>query len=125
MPLVRVKKVDKPEKKYSVNNIIFYCAACKIRHTVDKRFKLDMDGELPTITPQCRFRYTDVNGAEIVCNVGVERGKLLYAADCTHNMAGKTIVMKDVDYSPTLKGHFLGEDSFKREGGVRYAQPLQ
>jgi hypothetical protein len=122
MNLVRVKKVDKPEAKFCINNTLFYCPACGIRHTVDKRFKLEMKDELPTITPTCKFKYLNADGVEVICQVKVEEGKLIYGSECTHKFAGKTVLMKDVDYAPVLKGHYLGEDSFKKkDGGVKYA----
>jgi len=123
MNLVRVKKVVKPEARFSINNTLFYCPACQIRHTVDKRFKLSLtDSGVPTITPECRFKYVDGDGAEVMCNVTVKDGMLIYNEDCSHKFAGKTVMMKDVDSAPVIRGQYLGPDSFKKDQGtVKYA----
>lgn len=124
MNLVRVRKNEDSlrEKKFWKNDTLFYCPACQIRHTIDKRFKLSTDDGVPTITPECRFKYVNGDGLEVICNVKVEAGKLVYNEDCSHKFAGKTVLMKDVDSAPIIKGQFLGPDSFKKDKGtVKYA----
>lgn len=54
----------------------------------------DMDTESPTITPSILTRMGDDRG---VCHSYITRGKVTYLSDSTHEYAGQTLDLRDVD----------------------------
>ena len=58
----------------------------------------NFDGNLdaPTLSPSILAR-RDMDGKPYVCHSFVRAGKIEYLNDCTHELAGKTVPLPDVD----------------------------
>lgn len=103
----------------------FYCPGCKCSHGFDSRWTFDGNMEAPTFSPSLlvgpNWRIPDgwdfdtaprdekgelllgpdgvhVLGAfEVRCHSFVRAGRIEYLGDCTHELAGKTIPMEDIE----------------------------
>ena len=103
MPLVRVKKKDKPNKKFSNRFLFFWCHGCQLKHRLDKRWNLSGSILRPTITPDFKFRLApsplvaSEDAEATYCYGKIKEGKIHYGDDCTHQFAGQVVNMIDVD----------------------------
>jgi hypothetical protein len=94
-----------------------YCPACKCGHGFDKRWSFNGDFDKPTFTPSMLVKskhpkgYSNDNPAPLgwhgeyentVCHSFVTDGKIQYLSDCTHDMAGQTIDIPDLNENTTL-----------------------
>ena len=82
----------------------FFCPACKEYHyigvaTNDMGFPIwqfNGDNETPTVSPsvkvECHGDYIN-----IVCHSFIKDGKIQFLSDCTHNLAGQTVEMTDLN----------------------------
>lgn len=52
--------------------------------------------DMPTVRPSVLSRGADVNG-EHVCHSWINDGKVQFLGDCSHELAGKTVDLLDVD----------------------------
>lgn len=84
--------------------LVYYCPACRHYHAVTVRgqnecgagpWKWNGDEERPALSPSVKHRRVDEEG-EYVCHHFVERGRIRYLNDCTHEFAGRTIMMESV-----------------------------
>lgn len=75
----------------------FWCPGCGCGHAVfvtspaenGAQWKFNGDLACPTFTPSIRIGEKPVR-----CHLHVENGYLRYEADCTHELAGKTVEME-------------------------------
>jgi len=77
--------------------LAFRCPGCGMMHAVDGRWKFDGNFEAPTFSPSLLMTMPDPDnpGKDIVrCHSFVRNGMVEFLADCTHEMAGKTVPMK-------------------------------
>ena len=80
---------------------VFECPGCKCSHGVwiDKphrngaQWQFNGNFNSPTITPSVLIRY----GKDQRCHLFVTDGKIRYLGDCTHELKGQTIEMKDLN----------------------------
>lgn len=91
------------------NDVIWDCPGCGIYHRVqtapDKKPKWDWNGnrESPTISPSVLVRWTKTSDdgltkiSDVVCHCFVREGKIQFLSDCTHQLAGQTVDMKDIE----------------------------
>lgn len=93
-------------------HIGFWCPGCKTLHVFDERWKFNGDYNEPTFTPSLRTSTGHyVQGVQLradgkcdycerakehgrksicgVCHVNVDKGRIIFHADCTHHFAGK------------------------------------
>jgi hypothetical protein len=96
----------------------FYCEGCKGNHTINESWTFNGDYERPTFTPSILVRnghYVDGHGDSCWCTYNAEHpdqtapfkcgvchsfvtdGKIQFLSDCTHELAGQTIVLKPID----------------------------
>lgn len=54
------------------------------------------DTECPTFTPSLRVRYGNAKG-EQTCHSFIRDGQWQFLGDCTHDLAGKTVPMVEVN----------------------------
>jgi hypothetical protein len=102
------------EQKYK-----FYCEGCKQNHMVNEGWTFNGDYERPTFSPSILVRnghYLPKHNSDPcwctynaehpddpasfkcgVCHSFVTDGKIQYLSDCTHELAGQTIVLKPID----------------------------
>lgn len=87
---------------------MIHCTACGCGHLFDNRWAFNGDYEKPTFSPSMLVRgcltMRKVNGDVFtgedkygVCHSFVTDGKIQYLSDCTHEHAGKTIELEDID----------------------------
>ena len=67
----------------------FYCPGCKHSHMFNEQWNFSGDINAPTFSPSL-----DDTGR---CHLYVKNGKIEYLSDCTHEYAGKTVEMEDVN----------------------------
>lgn len=86
-------------------NHMFYCPGCKMQHGVwvspnkndlGASWGFNGDFDNPTITPSILAKYKNENGDQ-VCHSFVTDGKIQFLGDCTHELAGQTVEMIDVE----------------------------
>ena len=83
----------------------FWCPGCKMGHAVyvdrpsavnGARWTFNGDMEKPTFTPSLLVRFPRAGKIE-VCHSFVRLGQIMYLTDSTHELAGKTVDLVDID----------------------------
>lgn len=84
---------------------MFECRGCKLGHAVHiKPHKNDLgaswtfDGNLdaPTFSPSILSK-VEAPHKMMICHLFVRGGRIEYLGDCTHELAGQTVEMEDID----------------------------
>lgn len=81
---------------------IWYCPACDTHHggpinnSGPVSWDFDGDYENPTFSPSFLVRMPRADKVN-VCHTFVRNGEIQYLSDCTHEMAGKTVKMIDIE----------------------------
>lgn len=107
--------------KNSGENFAFHCPGCKQIHTVGRSWAFNGDHEKPTFTPSvlvrsgchaphhnpgdnCWCTYNASRPPEerssfscMTCHSFITDGKIQFLGDCTHELAGKTVDMLDIE----------------------------
>lgn len=93
-------------------HLMFECPGCKQNHGINQNWQFNGDFERPTINPSILVRgtvpITDeeyeriMNGGKItpkpfVCHSFVHDGKIQFLSDCTHELAGQTVELEDIE----------------------------
>ena len=92
---------------------LFWCPGCRSHHSFDVRtdggrpsWQFNGDIEWPTFTPSLlypfQWRHDPENDRLVkdrskVCHLFLTAGKIQYLGDCTHDHAGKTVDLPDLD----------------------------
>ncbi len=80
--------------------ILWECPGCRGFHGVPttgpKAWGFNGDLERPTLTPSVLIRTGDENGPS-VCHCFVRDGRIEFLADCTHDHAGRTVDLPEVE----------------------------
>jgi hypothetical protein len=71
----------------------FRCPACRAVHQCDNRWGFNGDKERPTFVGSVLVQAVEGNRPR--CHSEVKGGKITYAGDCTHAMAGQTVDLPD------------------------------
>lgn len=70
---------------------VFWCRGCGYMHHIDdRRWKFNHDMHKPTVSPSLLLHPGRDHPR---CHIFVKEGKIQYLADCTHELAGKTVTM--------------------------------
>lgn len=73
----------------------FYCPGCKCYHGFNTTtWKFNNDMEKPTVSPSLLTHY-NMGGVDVRCHLFIREGKLQYLNDCTHELKGQTIEMRE------------------------------
>lgn len=107
--------------KANDGRLLFRCEGCKGHHGVNDTWQFNGSFENPTFSPSILVKSTKLtdkgladleawekagypsrNGESFdsvptVCHSFVRDGKIQYLNDCTHELAGKTVELKDMD----------------------------
>lgn len=107
--------------KANDGKLLFYCAGCKCHHGVTDAWQFNNDFEKPTFSPSilvkstkmtdkgladydawCEEGYPNRDGKSFeslpsICHSFVKDGQIQYLNDCTHELAGKTVELEDID----------------------------
>ncbi|MFA5187053.1 MAG: DUF6527 family protein [Patescibacteria group bacterium] len=83
---------------------IIYCPACKTHHVFYTNhsnpkcnWSFNGDCEKPTFAPSMLVKGHLGADSYGVCHSFVRNGQIQYLNDCTHNMAGQTMDLPDID----------------------------
>jgi hypothetical protein len=97
-------------RKAEDGRLLFYCEGCQMLHGVTNSWSFNGDYEKPTFSPSVLVRGTQritdeehdliMSGGHVepkpfVCHSFVTDGKIQYLNDCTHDLAGQTVELKD------------------------------
>lgn len=73
---------------------MFWCPACKCGHKInDKTWAIRNPEKDPTVMPSVLVTTEDDTGKRI-CHLFIQCGQIIYLSDCTHEFAGRTVVME-------------------------------
>jgi hypothetical protein len=77
----------------------FWCAGCETHHAIDPtKWTWNGDTERPTFRPSVLVTYTfGVERTPKRCHSFVTDGHIQYLDDCTHALAGQTVLLEDVE----------------------------
>ena len=95
-------KICKVENDRGMN--LFWCPGCQCAHYIataenDRGFPIwqwNGDMENPTVSPSIRVEDPVADKINI-CHSFIRNGKIQYLSDCTHELAGKTVDMVDLE----------------------------
>lgn len=75
----------------------FYCPGCKTEHVVNSAWGFNDDFDKPTFTPSILVNRDRINPTAPVCHSFVKEGRIQFLGDCTHELAGKTVDLPELD----------------------------
>ena len=85
-------------------DFVFWCEGCKCYHgiwTTNKNqneciWSFNNDLQKPTVNPSIKVAWSF--GSELfVCHSFIRDGMIQYLSDCTHELKGQTVELKDID----------------------------
>ena len=85
-------KVMKVDEVWAKNGYMVYCPGCESHHVYDERWTYNGDDERPTFTPS----YV-IGNRGFVCHSWLTDGQFRFLTDSTHELAGKTVPVEDID----------------------------
>lgn len=71
----------------------FLCPGCKTNHLFDSRWTFNGDLEHPTFSPS----HVNLIDVDRRCHIIITDGVVQYLSDCTHELAGQSIPLADLD----------------------------
>lgn len=80
---------------------IFFCPGCRNNHffAVGKHRNIswNFDGNIknPTFTPSLKITEHNEKG-DYICHLNLTNGKIIFHADCTHELSGQTVEMQEL-----------------------------
>lgn len=83
----------------------FGCVGCRSVHLVYVKsgatssgatWSFNGDMKKPTFNPSIRIRWNSPDGKEHTCHLNIRDGNIIYAGDCTHEFANKTVPLPDL-----------------------------
>ena len=80
--------------KLKSGEYMFYCVGCKCHHFVTDKWIIKLDEA--TITPSVLTHRAN-KPSERRCHSFITKGKIQYLQDCSHELAGKTVDMVEVE----------------------------
>ncbi|UFT98087.1 hypothetical protein KO561_12830 [Radiobacillus kanasensis] len=96
--------------KTSDKRLIFYCEGCENTHGVNNAWNFNGNFENPTFSPSILVKGTrpitddehegimsgeKIEPEKFVCHSFVRDGNVQYLNDCTHELAGQTVELRD------------------------------
>lgn len=94
-------KVEKVHTNGEGDQYQFMCPGCGIYHSFDNRWNFNGDLDKPTFSPSL-----DVTGGkydendqwtDLHCHSYVKNGKIQFLSDCSHELAGQTVELLEVE----------------------------
>ncbi len=71
----------------------FLCPGCKTNHLFEGKWTFNGDMEKPTFSPS----HVNLIDATRRCHIFITDGVVQYLSDCTHELAGQSIPLADMD----------------------------
>lgn len=93
--------------------VAFHCPGCNMRHAIRvegqrrPKWQLNGNGDAPTFAPSVLVQWPDPDkpGGEMArCHSFVTDGKIRFLNDCTHDLAGQTVDLPDLDHDGEVAG---------------------
>jgi len=84
---------------------MFDCPGCKCSHQfwtehpealTGPKWTFNGDKEKPTVSPSLLVRYPTADGMKI-CHSFIRDGRIEYLSDCTHELAGQTVELPNIN----------------------------
>ncbi len=72
----------------------FHCPGCGFSHGFDDTWSITGELDYPTVHPSLLSWQPGDNSYR--CHLFIKAGKLEYLSDCSHQLAGQTVMMEDV-----------------------------
>lgn len=112
---MKIKGVINQDDERVTGTWLFYCEGCKSHHqiwdkTSNANAKWDFNGDVnkPSFSPSIKVQYTDYKKdendniikdsiKEIICHSWITDGMIKYFDDSTHDLAGKTIELPNLE----------------------------
>ncbi len=75
------------------------CPACKVNHDFDKRWTFNNNFLTPTFSPSMLHKPRLANGefTGTICHSFVTDGNIWFLNDCTHDLAGQTVELPELE----------------------------
>ena len=88
---------------YPAHYVGFKCPGCKNHHVLptslegqDSKWGFNGDFASPTFSPSILQREFDGDSVIAVCHSFVRNGEIQFLGDCTHALAGQTVVLDEI-----------------------------
>ena len=101
---MKIKRLTEKDGGYH-GEVAFYCPGCKQLHFINddetkaecvNRWGFNKDYERPTISPSVLVYCPDPD-IGYRCHSFIREGKIEFLSDCTHELAGKTVELPNID----------------------------
>lgn len=97
--MAKMEKCDGKEGMF-----LFWCPGCQCTHYVWTKnegyphpiWEFNGDTDKPTVSPSIKVEYPTKDKVE-VCHSFIRNGEIEYLSDCTHDLAGSTVGMMDLN----------------------------
>ena len=102
---MRVKKAEAGGGKFVY---IIACPGCEMHHALTEEWEFNGNFERPTFSPSLLCRWPRGYGKikkDLVCHSFIRNGNIQFLGDCTHNLAGQTVELPDVE---TFRKEYFG-----------------
>lgn len=76
---------------------VFFCPGCKEEHQIDTSWTFNQNYEKPTFSPSVLWNPKHLNPNKHICHSFVRDGKIQFLSDCTHELAGQTVELPDIE----------------------------
>lgn len=73
----------------------FMCPGCGYSHSFDYRWEFNGDADRPTFKPSLLLKIDD--GWYYDCHSFVKDGRIIFLSDCTHELAGQTVELPEME----------------------------
>lgn len=101
--MAKIEKVDKTKEfiSYRGYDYVFFCPGCKCKHgfNVTGSVTWGFNGDLsnPTVTPSINYSAQSGNILLFRCHSFITDGKIQFLSDCTHELAGHTVELPEIN----------------------------
>ena len=74
----------------------YYCPGCAETHVIAESWGFNGNYDSPTVTSSVKVSGVDMEGKSRVCHHYIRQGQIQFLPDCTHSLAGQTLLLGDV-----------------------------
>ncbi|TXK52393.1 anaerobic dehydrogenase [Pontibacter qinzhouensis] len=77
---------------------VFECPGCKCSHKIDSKWSYNGNPDKPTLSPSVLVRMDRPPHPEVkICHSFVKDGNIQFLSDCTHELAGQTVELPELE----------------------------
>ena len=96
--MAKVKEIEVNDSKTRYE---FHCPACDRIHAINDSWKYNDDPDNPTFKPSVKGfgkrPNKDGEWVEWICHSFIEDGQIRFLNDCTHELAGQTVELPEIE----------------------------